>query len=301
MPKVFSNAMTVHTWAQMSQPYGRNSNETLSFNGGELISYNTAIALHYGDFVLCSLDTFSPTTSQHMPSSYGVSPARMITIGGIFSWCTRFYYKRDYPGGMQIKKALLAQILEHAKNYKRRRAEHYKAWDFCRIGELLEDLQFICKRFKLVYPAGYANTQEVLGTTEAVVKRLEEKAKREAAKKRKKLKREQAKDQKQMEQWLNGEPVDLPWSYRNSDYVLTVRGERVLTSGNAEAPLKQAKKAFALYRRVVASGKTWERNGETCKLGVFELDKIDLQGNAKAGCHLFKAAELSRFAERWGI
>ena len=46
-------------------------------------------------------------------------------------------------------------------------------------------------------------------------------------------------------------------------------------------------------------GQAWAKNGERMRMGHFDLDRIESNGDAKAGCHLFKAEELERFYNKW--
>lgn len=73
MKTVFSGSMVAHTWAQLSQPYGRNAGNSMHFDGAVLYSYSTPIAafcpLKNGTYldaaVLLSSDRHSNTTSGH--------------------------------------------------------------------------------------------------------------------------------------------------------------------------------------------------------------------------------------------
>ncbi|MGZ6199170.1 MAG: hypothetical protein ACXWNL_16160 [Vulcanimicrobiaceae bacterium] len=74
MPKVFSNSMVAHTWANQRQQEGRSHNGNFSFTGALLYSYSTVIAaltnaeLDGKRIALVSSETFSMTTSsKHMP------------------------------------------------------------------------------------------------------------------------------------------------------------------------------------------------------------------------------------------
>lgn len=309
---VFNNEMTVHVWAQMSQPYGRNQGDSLSFNGGELVSYNTAVALHYGDFVLVSKDTFSTTTAaKHMAHIWRSVDVPLIYVDDIFAWGERYHYKRDYPKGGQLKKVILASILKLSQSYERRKRDSTRARDWNDIQAELENLRFICDRFGLKYPKGYSDASEALGQTAATVARLEKARKAEERKRKKAAQALRDEQQYNFNQWLEGDDlpsgrdgerrlVSCPYVFQSSNPAqMTVYKDTVYTTGRAEAPLAHVIKAFKLYHRVVKSGESWEKNGERARLGHFELDKIDSQGNAKIGCHYFTAEELERFYNKW--
>lgn len=65
MKTVISSEEVCHYWANQVQEHGRNTNSTLSFEGGVLKSYRTPIALLVEDKVLWSNAHYSATTSKH--------------------------------------------------------------------------------------------------------------------------------------------------------------------------------------------------------------------------------------------
>ncbi len=82
--------------------------------------------------------------------------------------------------------------------------------------------------------------------------------------------------------------------------MLRVTGDMVVTSWGAECPLDDARRVFALYKRLRDKGETITRGvlwGDETKLGHFRLDSIDADGNVKAGCHTIYRAELERVAK----
>ena len=303
MRKVLTNDMVKHVWAQQSQPHGRNSSDSISFDGAVLHSYATSIAIHYGDFVLAADPSqFSVTTNRHTPSAYDVSPARCIVIPEFFEWSHRYHSKRDYPKGGEIKKALISQLVNLSAEYGKKRTEHTRGYVANDIERKTDDLRFICERFNLVMPAGYSSLENILQTSAAEAEKMKKAADRKRKKEVAAQKKKQAEDKADFEAWLNGDSNYLPQSYYYAGKrYLTVRDGKVITSGGAECPVEHAKKAFILWRRIVSAGKTWKRNGERCQLGHFQLDRIDASGNAAAGCHLFERAELERFAGKWGF
>jgi hypothetical protein len=65
MKNVYPSDELCHLWANAAQPSARNANSSMSFEGGTLYSYRTAIAAKLGGFVLLSDTTYTPTTSKH--------------------------------------------------------------------------------------------------------------------------------------------------------------------------------------------------------------------------------------------
>lgn len=326
MKTVFSNDMVLHVWAQQRQYSGRNQSGSFWFQGGELGSYGTTVALHYGDFVLATLDTFSPTTGKQISGLYHAVSCPVIRVDGVFQYSKTFPAKCYWPKGTELKKLIIASIVETAKSYASRRRDSTRAYDFNTIARKLDDLRFICERFDLKFPAGYESPEQALGASAKEIEKAERARKREAAKLAKQRAQQLAEDKEQFEDWLNAVVcmerddaktvyVSCPYSYRHMRQAfLTVHGDMVVTSQGAEAPLEHVRKAFKVYRRVMSApydgpskewtglaGVRWEKNGERIRMGHFELDRIMSNGDAKAGCHLFTAEELERFYNKWMV
>lgn len=73
------------------------------------------------------------------------------------------------------------------------------------------------------------------------------------------------------------------------------------TSQGASVPLPHAVRAFRFVKACRMAGRTWKRNGQTIRVGHFQVDSIDAAGNFKAGCHSFEWAEISRLADSLGL
>lgn len=80
-----------------------------------------------------------------------------------------------------------------------------------------------------------------------------------------------------------------------------VTGEFLETSQGASVPWEHAVKAFRAIRACRERGTSWKRNGETIRVGHFQIDEIDASGNMKAGCHLFSWANMSALAIAEGV
>lgn len=64
MKNVFSNAKLAEMWYSQSQHEGKNSNGSFSFNGRELISYNTAIAYLISPKIIITTSRIHSVTTQ---------------------------------------------------------------------------------------------------------------------------------------------------------------------------------------------------------------------------------------------
>lgn len=78
-------------------------------------------------------------------------------------------------------------------------------------------------------------------------------------------------------------------------------GETVETSRGAEFPVDHARRAWPIMVRIKARGTAWARNGETVRLGPFQIDSIAVDGTITAGCHVLPWNEAERMAALLGV
>lgn len=80
-----------------------------------------------------------------------------------------------------------------------------------------------------------------------------------------------------------------------------ITGGTLQTSQGATVPLVEAVKVFRFLKLIRERGESWHRNGQTVRVGLFQLDSIDPDGSFKAGCHLFRFDEVARLARELGL
>jgi hypothetical protein len=69
------------------------------------------------------------------------------------------------------------------------------------------------------------------------------------------------------------------------------------TSRGARVPLPDALRAFALIERVRNRGEPWSpTDGKPLRVGHFTVDRIDANGDIRAGCHKIRWPEIERAA-----
>jgi hypothetical protein len=78
--------------------------------------------------------------------------------------------------------------------------------------------------------------------------------------------------------------------------MLRIDGDEVVTSRGARFPVSHAKRALAFVRKVRESGQAYVRNGHTIYIGPYAIDRIELNGTVKAGCHVVSWEEIERIA-----
>ena len=73
------------------------------------------------------------------------------------------------------------------------------------------------------------------------------------------------------------------------------------TSQGARVPWAHALRVFKALKAIRASGQAWEANGRVLRVGHFSVDRIEPNGDFKAGCHVFKWADIEPFAIAQGV
>jgi hypothetical protein len=104
--------------------------------------------------------------------------------------------------------------------------------------------------------------------------------------------------------WLAGDANARPpanFSRDDGTPYLRIVGEELQTSWGANVPLAHAVKVFRFVKLCKERGEGWARNGRTIRVGHFQVDSIQANGDFVAGCHRFAWAEVERAAIAAGV
>lgn len=106
------------------------------------------------------------------------------------------------------------------------------------------------------------------------------------------------------DRWRNGEDVrgyngDLPVMLRREGDGLPGESAEMVTSRGARVPLADAERAYRFAQAVRNRAEGWHKNGETCPVGMYQLDAVNASGIV-AGCHRVSWEEVDRFAVSQG-
>jgi hypothetical protein len=94
------------------------------------------------------------------------------------------------------------------------------------------------------------------------------------------------------------------------DEVGEITGGELQTSQGARVPLVRAVRVFRFCKyfraRALALGKhdndeMWKRNGQTIRVGPYQLDTIYGDGSFKAGCHFIRWPQIAELAQSLGV
>lgn len=315
----YDNAMTAHVWAQQNKTAGKSANGNMSFEGATLYSYRTPIGrfVHTVDgrrAVLVTSNHYSMTTSsKHMPALW-----RAIDYGrGAFSPCFAVPFldtDGSYWNGENLK--YLVREYETLAG-KLRRMRDYWGDEAQLIGQLAERANIATQyavAFGLELPDlrpttdgaeiwKYRQEREARlnapGMAEKRERERERRAERKAEKERRAREEMIAKHAETLAKWRNGENVFLPHAInrdKNGGALLRVKGDELQTSLGASVPLDHAIRVFRFVKLCRERGERWQRNGRTLRVGHFQVDWTDENGNFRAGCHLINWPEIERAA-----
>jgi hypothetical protein len=282
MQTVFDNDMTIHVWANESQPTGRNAGGSVSFENGTLKSYAAPIARHVhtkrGHVVLITTHHYSMTTARH--------------IGTVHCAC-------NHVDTFEVSD-VMATPAECMKDYKSRYKALLLKYAKRKTAKTLESLNGLIETANKF--STFFGLKSRLAMPEGDFEAILDRARKREAKVRKAAAEYHASLEAEREEkrvaWLAGVSDYYP---DNGIIRLRVKGDVLQTSMGADVPLDHAVKAFKTLKRLHAKGEAYQRNGHTIHLGHFALDAMDETGTVTAGCHKVEWGEIVRIANLVGV
>jgi len=284
----------MHSWR--SQGNARNSCGNLYFQQASIFSYGShfEIARHVetkrGDAILFNTASYSVTTARQQSAVRRAIPDSVMVFNVPNLNPSKDTHKAnvaDYE--KRIESALLKAI--------RARSSWQKEYSHGSAIALRADRNEYVKFFGLrnkplsAIPALDSKELDVIKAKEKARVRIEsEKTKKENAERELRL-------AETIAAWRRGESVYLNTSLGYSaPTMLRIVGDEVETSKGARVPVAHAKRALSLVRAVVSRGDAWQSNGHTCPVGPYKIERIEADGQIKAGCHLIARDEWERIA-----
>jgi hypothetical protein len=319
-----NNRQVAHIWANQSRPSANGSH--FYFEGATIYSYGShfPIARHCTDkkgnpYILMTTKSYSPSTARHVSYVRQAIPYGMQVFQVEDPLCN--YSKADLRLEFKAKKkAVLAEALRASRARTFTSLEHAnrlgkEANDFAEFFGLKERVIVASPRFRLELEKADKRTKK---EREAAKARQAARAVQQAAEAAERAKSQEQRDEEarfRLEMWKRGEhPISsgfnrLPVALRvnknpglkEKAIGVLYRGALLETSHGASVPAEDAAKAVRFVSIVKKAGIGWHRNGETCKVGDFQLDSISATGDVVAGCHRIAWDEVERIgkAEGW--
>lgn len=291
MKTVFTSHEIAHVWAHKSAPHGK-SPGAVSFDGPAIYSYSTVMARHVEHkgkaAIIYNATSYSVSTSEHQGRIRAAIPHEAVV-----------FRVTGQPMGADLRfsgEELFTHYVEHAAQalkdaeqprIKQSTRDAHKA----RAASALADAQRVNAFFGLRRKVDGSAIERL-----AAAKARAEKRERIAREKREAADR--AEQDAQYRAWIAGTASSYGFNARLFPVAFRVEtgsdGEYELVSTlGARVPLKAAQVAyrFAMSKR----GQEWRENGETCPVGNYRINAINVQGIV-AGCHRISWAELERLA-----
>lgn len=335
MKTVFNNQMCAHVWAQLKQPHGRSG--SMRFDGAVLYSYREPIAhivetANHHRVALFTSRKWSVTTSSH------VSDARSAFNGDSFTVPDLLLGRFHLDASTNHTANVLHFVAQYRAEAERLLKVAAESWQLSsnendglpedrmryptRAHALLADL--FAQQIRYCEVFGYtvqecdwkADADKAIERRDRLLNDPKRQAKREAGRiareKAKEKRLERAMEQRRMntleaaervQAWLAGQGASLHYGDVQGPYaLLRVSGDKVQSSMGAECPLADAMIAIRFVRVIMMrGGEVWRRNGEHIRLGEFEIDLIDTDGNVRAGCHRIQFSEIDRIGKAIGV
>lgn len=313
-----SHEEVAHRWAQNSKPGANLTGYAMFCAGGRIYSHGHHFIIARfvtlpkvrgnpppRDVVLFNADGYSVSTAKHKSIVYRAIP-RAFEVFEIPDLKDIDY--SDKANGRAVIDWHVAQAVQLTTRAKRARTRG--PW-------LLEEAQgHLTKAAR--FAEAFGHKWRVPASLDAMVAKAEAEAAKQAkanAKARKEAEERRAAEAKRQREidaaaflaWRRGEPGSrCPASWRVDDagrcFVRrSPDGESLQTSLGADVPWSHAVKAFRFIRLCVERGEAWERNGRVVRVGHYQVDKIDADGNMTAGCHSFLWDDMRALAEREGV
>jgi hypothetical protein len=312
---VVNNAQVPHLWANQSQEHAR-GNGSISFTGKVLYSYaepiGALITAPNGETVALLISrTWSVTTSSHQSAARdAVSHLCSFTVPDIHG---RYAYANgiDHAGNLEY---LVKQYNDEVKRlFAKRNAP--ESWMFSHLA----GLQASATRYAATFNLPEVNL-DFTGDTDKINEfhnTPDKQAKRAAKAERERQYREAeqaaiaarraaaiAANAQSVAEWRSCQRSALPYDARLDDEggaLVRINGDTLQTSLGAEVPLDHAVKVFRRVAMCKSAGHEWHRNGQTIRVGLFQVDKILADGTFFAGCHRFSWSEIESAARAAGV
>lgn len=300
MKTVFKNHQEVcHIFASRSQNEGRAGN--MSFRDGGLFSYGTCIRrfcreFHSGqEFLLINDTSYSNSTCKH--NGYADRALRNHGLPEFRIGDRKRGEYLEFCNGPGAGGTLHAYARDQAAEClrKSKKARTYKAMHLDRAAFWTQEANRIIEFFSL--PLQLATEADL----DLLVQQKEE-AYREHREQLKEIERRRKETEEQRierlapeyEAWKNGaNSMHLTDIGRLFPVAFRVEGDELVSTLGARVPLEDARRA---YRFVTSKrGRRWVANGESCKVGSYQLDSLT-ESEIIAGCHHITWAEIERLA-----
>jgi DNA-directed RNA polymerase subunit RPC12/RpoP len=312
--QVHKPRQVAHLWASGGQDSARNAGSgNFYFSGDTIYSYGShfPIARLVPGAVLMTTRSYSNTTAKHIGFvRQALSSVQWNAV--LFVANPAANRLSDHVANYLNMAERYRQLVQSAGKARQRKAD---------ILRQAEDIRTQAARYRKLFCKGGLRQCKPLPPVEnaaAIIAAEDAKAAKQAAELEAKRQAAQAaelavwnagglQDWKRNGWWhspslrlADDKTADIP-SSAPINFRLLPDGETVRTTLGAEFPRRHCERVFRAIASCRAAGKAWQRNGRLIRVGHFQLDSIEPNGNIVAGCHNIRWDEIAAFAAELGI
>jgi hypothetical protein len=292
MRYVYPNHEIPHLWAHQSQDEARNSTGSLYFEGPTIYSYGShfPIARHVTNergerAVVFTTAHHSVTTSGHCSAVATAIPPN-VSVFRVPHLRDSWDHLPNHNDNVESYVRRISELLGKAK-----RARINRDWHQREALGLREQLRRYATFFDLSDIAVPESDELDALQSWIAAHEEEERQRREEASRL----AEGERRREQAEQILRFHAGDLHVSYISGvSPMLRVVGDEVQTSLGVCFPVSHARRGLTFIQRVRQSGQEYVRNGHAIHFGHYVIDRIEVDGTVRAGCHVVKWEEIER-------
>lgn len=317
MRQVFENRMVAHIWAQQTQESGRSHNGQFYFEGKTIYSYGRHFPIATfidADKVLYCSDSYSVTTSNHQ------SMVRQALSGSVqVITCpdnkVMDYHERLSPshddGQRKGAQLLIEGVYKESvqpliKSAAKRKKASLVDDDLRQASNMIYNCSMLLEHYGLDLSKELSTLwDQIRNDAGALMDAKKAEIEQENAQRRKREAERKEREREDLEKAISAFRAGVHYNHsiiRQVDVMLRINGENVETSHGASFPIEDAKRAFKAVRMVKERAASWDSlDREPIRLGHFKIDRIDLHGDVKAGCHFVKWDEIERAARELNI
>lgn len=322
MKHVFDTDEIAHLWAHQTQSDARNKQGNFYFEGPVIFSYEShfpiaAFVPGGGRYrgvkaIVINNDRWSVTTSKHQSLVRRAIPQEIPTfdIGDYVPWDVA-YWGRYHK---EILKQYHERITSWTETAGKCRSARIFADSMSNVERTIAEGRRYVEFFALKSKVGKLGVFEDLlessqAEVRAKIREMDEREKAAAAERWRKLKKLALKG---IECWRRWEEVPVEIRSATNGYLRSLtHGDllrvhptdgNIYTSRGVNFPIAHGALALKVIDKVRESGVEWVPNGKTIHLGHYQVDKIEPNGNVKAGCHYVEWEEIERIrgaVEEW--
>ena len=239
--------------------------------------------------VLVNTRTYSVTTTAHQSKVRSAIPADMQQFHVELPSSYRDFTDIDTAAAVA---SYNQRIADAERKAARARSDWSKNYEINRAAATRDEALAFVKFYGL---KGEQAKVAALHTLAEVKRAAAKDAARQAAETRSRKAKLERDNADAIAAWQRGENAWIPYE---ADTRLRVIGDQVETSRGAKFPITHAKRGLALVDATVARGESWQRNGHSCHLGHYQIDRIDKDGTVHAGCHVVPLKSINAVREQ---